>query len=85
LPLTAMLAPGRPLWDYAQDTLGASRLRLAGQIDPGAVRNLFRVQADRPDDTAALTIWALLVHEVWRELFLRPGARAGGATGAMVA
>ncbi|MFF4508429.1 asparagine synthase (glutamine-hydrolyzing) [Streptomyces sp. NPDC001401] len=85
LPLTAMLAPGRPLWDYAQDTLGASRLRCAGQIDPGAVRNLFRVQAGRPDDTAALTIWALLVHEVWRELFGRPGARAGGATGAMVA
>ncbi|MGW5259202.1 asparagine synthase (glutamine-hydrolyzing) [Streptomyces sp. NPDC004012] len=84
LPLTAMLAPGQPLWDFAQDMLGASRLRSAGQVDPGAVGNLFNAQADRPDDTAALTIWALLVHEVWRERF-RPGARAGAAMGAMVA
>jgi asparagine synthase (glutamine-hydrolysing) len=85
LPLTAMLAPGRPLWDFARDTLNASRLRSTGQIDPGAVQDLFTVQAESPDDTAALTIWALLVHEVWRELFLRPGARAGAARGAMVA
>jgi asparagine synthase (glutamine-hydrolysing) len=84
LPLTAMLAPGWPLWDFAQDMLGASRLRSAGQLDPGAVRNLFKAQADRPDDTAALMIWALLVHEVWREQF-RPGARATAAMGAMVA
>ncbi|WP_037858969.1 asparagine synthase (glutamine-hydrolyzing) [Streptomyces sp. NRRL S-340] len=84
LPLTAMLAPGQPLWDFARDMLGASRLRSAGQLDPGAVRNLFKTQADRPEDTAALTIWALLVHEVWRERF-RPGARAEAARGAMVA
>jgi asparagine synthase (glutamine-hydrolysing) len=84
LPLTAMLARGWPLWEFAQDMLGASRLRSAGQIDPGAVQNLFKAQADRPDDTVALTIWALLVHEVWREQF-RPGARAAAAMGAMVA
>ena len=82
--IRAHYAPGWPLWDFAQDMLGASRLRSAGQLDPGAVRNLFTAQAGRPDDTAALMIWALLVHEVWREQF-RPGARATAAMGAMAA
>lgn len=85
LPITAMLAPGRPLWNYARDMLAVSRLRSAGQIDPTAVQNLFTAQADRPDATAALTIWALLVHEIWQDLFLRPGARVGAATGVMSA
>jgi asparagine synthase (glutamine-hydrolysing) len=67
LPITAMLAPGWPLWDFANDLLGAGRLRAAGQINLTEARELFARQESRPDDTTALTIWALLVHEVWRE------------------
>jgi len=67
LPITAMLAPGWPLWDLANDLLAPPRLRSAGQVDPVAVRGLLATQAERPDDTAALTIWALAVHELWRE------------------
>jgi asparagine synthase (glutamine-hydrolysing) len=67
LPITAMLAPGWPLWDLANDLLAAPRLRSAGQVSPKAVLKLLTRQADRPDDTAALTIWALAVHELWRE------------------
>jgi asparagine synthase (glutamine-hydrolysing) len=67
LPITAMLAPGWPLWDLANDLLTAARLRAAGQVEPARVRALLAAQAERPDDTAALTIWALAVHELWRE------------------
>ncbi len=74
LPITAMLAPGWPLWEFAQDMLGSRRLCTDGQVRPDVVRRLFAKQASRPDDTAALTLWALLVHEVWREQF-RPRTR----------
>ncbi|CAM2825452.1 asparagine synthase (glutamine-hydrolyzing) [Streptomyces albus] len=69
LPVSAMLAPGWPLWDYARDLLAAGRLRQAGEIDPRAVERLFARQAARPDGTTALTLWALLVYEIWREQF----------------
>jgi asparagine synthase (glutamine-hydrolysing) len=67
LPVTAMLAPGWPLWDLVNDLLTTHRLCSAGQVEPAAVRGLLATQAERPDDTAALTIWALAVHELWRE------------------
>lgn len=76
LPVTAMLAPGWPLWDLARDVLAGPRLATAGQLDVGAVQDLFVTQAQRPDDTTALTIWALLVHEVWRDQFQRVPATA---------
>ncbi|WP_327296752.1 MULTISPECIES: asparagine synthase (glutamine-hydrolyzing) [unclassified Streptomyces] len=69
LPVTAMIAPGSPLWEMARDTLATSRLRSAGRLDPNAVDALFETQAQRPDDTTALTIWALMTHEVWRDQF----------------
>ncbi|WP_329295864.1 asparagine synthase (glutamine-hydrolyzing) [Streptomyces sp. NBC_01455] len=69
LPVTAMLAPGMPLWGYARDMLAPRRLAAAGQLEPSAVDALFSAQTERPDDTTALTLWALLMHEVWREQF----------------
>ncbi|MDT0346883.1 asparagine synthase (glutamine-hydrolyzing) [Streptomyces litchfieldiae] len=76
LPITDMLTPGWPLWDFARDLLSTPRLRAGGQLEPGAVQGLFAAQADRPDDTVALTLWALLVHEVWREQFSVVARRA---------
>jgi asparagine synthase (glutamine-hydrolysing) len=69
LPIAAMLAPGWPLWDYAHDLLATDRLRRNGQVRPEAVADLFARQAEGADPTAALTIWALLIHEIWREQF----------------
>ncbi|MGW1173653.1 asparagine synthase (glutamine-hydrolyzing) [Kitasatospora sp. NPDC002543] len=69
LPVAAMLTPGWPLWDCARDLLAADRLRRTGQLDPGAVDRLFAEQAARPDNSTALALWALLVHEIWREQF----------------
>ncbi|MEE1929411.1 asparagine synthase (glutamine-hydrolyzing) [Streptomyces sp. TRM 70351] len=71
LPVTAMLQPGRPLMEYARDLLSADRLRRRGQLDPARVEALFRTQAHRPDDRAAMAIWSLMVHELWLEQ-LRP-------------
>jgi asparagine synthase (glutamine-hydrolysing) len=73
LPIAAMLAPGWPLWDFAQDLLASTRLRAAGQVKPHAVRALFAAQASRPDSATALTIWALSLYELWCE---ESGARA---------
>ncbi len=75
LPIESMLRPGWPLWDLAQDMLSADRLRQTGQIDPAAVQKIFATQAAQPNDTASLTLWALLVYEVWRGQFATPHRR----------
>ena len=76
LPITAMLAPGTRLWEYARDMLAAPRLKDGGQLDrPPSPRSSPR-RPKRPDDTTSLTLWALLVHEVWRELFPQAGEPA---------
>ena len=67
LPITEMLVPGWPLWELAQDMLAGDRLRRAGEIQPGAVRALLAAQAAKPDPATALTLWALLVYQVWRD------------------
>ncbi|MGW1766601.1 asparagine synthase (glutamine-hydrolyzing) [Streptomyces sp. NPDC002073] len=73
LPVTAMLTPGSALWEYARDSLHPRLLAAGGQLAPDAVEDLFARQAATPDDTTALTLWALLVHEVWRAAL--PAAR----------
>ncbi|WP_081237406.1 asparagine synthase (glutamine-hydrolyzing) [Streptomyces viridosporus] len=69
LPVSAMLAPGTALWEFARDLLRPARLAADGRLEGGAVDALFDAQALRPDETTASTLWALLVHEVWRERF----------------
>ncbi|MFD8376786.1 asparagine synthase (glutamine-hydrolyzing) [Streptomyces sp. NPDC059688] len=71
LPVTAMLRPGTTLWEYARDLLAPDRTAAAGRLDGRAVDDLFTAQAERPDDTAALALWTLLVHEVWDGQFRR--------------
>ncbi|MFB7453810.1 asparagine synthase (glutamine-hydrolyzing) [Streptomyces sp. NPDC056194] len=79
LPVTAMLRPGTSLWEYARDLLAPGRVSAAGRLDGRAVDALFAAQADRPDDTASLALWALLVHEVWEEQFRHSVRRLGAA------
>ncbi|NBE49966.1 asparagine synthase (glutamine-hydrolyzing) [Streptomyces boluensis] len=67
LPVSAMLTPGTPLWEYARDTLAPARLTARGELRPGVVNGLFTRQAQHPDDITAATLWALLVHGVWRD------------------
>ncbi|WP_225800940.1 asparagine synthase (glutamine-hydrolyzing) [Streptomyces sp. NK15101] len=80
LPVTAMLRPGTSLWEYARDLLAPGRVAADGRLDGRAVDALFAAQADRPDDTTSLALWALLVHEVWQEQF-RHSVRRLDATG----
>ncbi|MFI9027774.1 asparagine synthase (glutamine-hydrolyzing) [Streptomyces sp. NPDC053560] len=86
LPVTAMLRPGEALMEYARELLTGERLRRRGQLDPQRVAGLFKQQADTPNDTAALAIWSLLVHELWLEQFCPaatglPESGGGGAVG----
>ncbi|WP_316527823.1 asparagine synthase (glutamine-hydrolyzing) [Kitasatospora brasiliensis] len=67
LPITAMLRPGEALLDHARETLSPAALAAGGQLDPTAVQKLITRQIERPDDTSALAIWSLMVHQIWRE------------------
>jgi asparagine synthase (glutamine-hydrolysing) len=67
LPVTAMLAPGQPLMEYAGEVLAPARLRRDGQLDPAAVHRLLVRQKERPDDTTALALWSLMIHQTWRD------------------
>ncbi|MBF9067169.1 asparagine synthase (glutamine-hydrolyzing) [Streptacidiphilus fuscans] len=69
LPITAMLAPGTPLWAYTREVLSPARLRTGGLLDPTAVDRLLRAQQTRPADCLALATWSLLMFELWREEF----------------
>ncbi len=70
LPITAMLRPGSALWDLARDSLSETTLRNDGRLRPEAVRGLFDTQSSHPTDTSALTLWALMTHQLWRHQFL---------------
>ncbi|MEU0075932.1 asparagine synthase (glutamine-hydrolyzing) [Streptomyces sp. NPDC006332] len=68
LPLTAMIAPGGPLLEPVRDLLSPARLSRGGQVRPDRVRALLDRHLDRPSDRDALTLWALAVHELWRDV-----------------
>jgi asparagine synthase (glutamine-hydrolysing) len=69
LPVTAMLAPGQPLWDLAHDALSGPEFRSDGRVRAAAVDGLFARQAARPSDESSQVLWALMVHQLWRRQF----------------
>jgi asparagine synthase (glutamine-hydrolysing) len=80
-----MLQPGQALYDHARDLLAEDRLRRGGKLNPRKVEELFRVQAESPDDRASLAIWSLMVHELWLDQFCSPaGTVAGSVPGVTV-
>ncbi|GAB2937501.1 asparagine synthase (glutamine-hydrolyzing) [Streptomyces heilongjiangensis] len=79
LPITAMLQPGQALFDHARDLLAEDRLRRGGKLNPRTVEELFRVQAESPNDRASLAIWSLMVHELWLDQFCSPAGTVAGS------
>ena len=75
LPVTAMLSPGQALWETARDLLSDSVLRADGRLRPDAVAQLFVQQEQQPNDQAALAIWALMTHQIWRRQFFGASRR----------
>lgn len=69
LPIAAMLRPGQPLFEYAQEVLATLDLRRHAMLEPAAVHGLLDEQAVRPSDRSALAIWSLLIFELWLEQF----------------
>ncbi|MBA0053167.1 asparagine synthase (glutamine-hydrolyzing) [Streptomyces sp. AJS327] len=80
LPLAPMLTRGSPLWKLARELLDPVRLREDGRLRAERVTALLERQADHPRTSTALAVWALLVHELWRETLPAavrvPGRRA---------
>ncbi|MGW5421122.1 asparagine synthetase B family protein [Streptomyces sp. NPDC003943] len=69
-----LLRPGSALMDLAQDILRETHLD--ERWDPAAVSNLISTQARHPAPDTAAALWAVLVHELWRQELrvLRPAA-----------
>ncbi|WP_406174802.1 asparagine synthase (glutamine-hydrolyzing) [Streptomyces sp. NBC_00996] len=65
LPVTAMIKPGEALYDLIGDTLLGPRTRCGAYIRRDTVRELFRMQTERPDAHAAEVLWSLLILEAW--------------------
>ncbi|NMO33441.1 hypothetical protein HG826_07535 [Streptomyces sp. GMY01] len=70
--LTRALVPGRPLGDLARDVLSDADLRADGRLRPDRVAALFARQRMQPTALVARTLWALLVHRLWRHRFFGP-------------
>ncbi|WP_344259278.1 asparagine synthase (glutamine-hydrolyzing) [Streptomyces sodiiphilus] len=67
LPVTHMLAPGRPLMELARMMLAPERMRAGGRLDPLRVTGLLDRQGRTPSAEAAMAIWTLLVNELWEQ------------------
>lgn len=65
LPVTAMIRPGEALYDLIGDTLLGPDSRCAAYVRRDAVRELFRMQTERPAAHAAGVLWSLLMLETW--------------------
>ncbi|MDH6125712.1 asparagine synthase (glutamine-hydrolyzing) [Kitasatospora sp. GP82] len=76
LPVTAMLASGQPLMDFACEVLSPQALRRGGRLEPRRVVELLERQRTVPDHRTALVLWALLIHQLWED---RCRAAAGPA------
>ncbi|MGW4162617.1 asparagine synthetase B family protein [Streptomyces sp. NPDC004788] len=69
-----LLRPGSALMDLAQDILRETHLD--ERWDRTAISNLISTQARHPAPDTAAALWAVLVHELWRQELrvLRPAA-----------
>ncbi|MBT3160578.1 hypothetical protein KQH42_27850 [Streptomyces sp. CHA1] len=67
--LTRALVPGRPLGDMTREVLSDAALRADGRIRSDQVAALFARQRMQPTAPVARTLWALLVHQLWRHRF----------------
>ncbi|WP_406472221.1 asparagine synthase (glutamine-hydrolyzing) [Streptomyces sp. NBC_01615] len=65
LPVAAMIRPGEALYDLIGDTLLGPHTRCEAYIRRDTVRELFRLQTERPDAHAAEVLWSLLILETW--------------------
>ncbi|MEU7020378.1 asparagine synthase (glutamine-hydrolyzing) [Streptomyces sp. NPDC046203] len=68
LPIAAMIAPGGPLLEPVRELLSPARLVLGGKVRADRVQRLLERHLARPNQHAALTLWALAVHELWTEV-----------------
>ncbi|MBZ4015127.1 asparagine synthase (glutamine-hydrolyzing) [Streptomyces purpurogeneiscleroticus] len=80
LPVEAMLVRGTPLMALAQDVLTAGT-HLDPRLSPHGLRALFTAHLRRPTGTSAMALWALVVHELWRQELraLRPAQTRASA------
>ncbi|MFJ9828914.1 asparagine synthase (glutamine-hydrolyzing) [Streptomyces sp. NPDC101160] len=68
LPVAAMISPGGPLLDTVRELLSPARLVLGGKVRADRVQKLLKRHLERPNQHAALTLWALAVHELWTDV-----------------
>jgi asparagine synthase (glutamine-hydrolysing) len=69
LPIAAMIRTGEPLYDFIAEVLDATTIRRRGIFNPTTVASLLRRQREMPDGPTALTLWSLMILELWMQQF----------------
>ncbi|RJX39874.1 asparagine synthase (glutamine-hydrolyzing) [Paenibacillus pinisoli] len=65
LPIDAMMRKGLPLYEAVERVLDRDTLRRQNLFSPAAVEKLLRKQATQPDGKIALTLWSLVIFQLW--------------------
>ncbi|MFF2480347.1 asparagine synthase (glutamine-hydrolyzing) [Paenibacillus sp. NPDC058071] len=65
LPIDAMMRKGLPLYEAVQRVLDRDTLRRQNLFSPAAVERLLHKQATQPDGKTALTLWSLVIFQLW--------------------
>ncbi|MBH5318739.1 asparagine synthase (glutamine-hydrolyzing) [Paenibacillus sp. GSMTC-2017] len=65
LPIDAMMRKGLPLYDAVARILDGDTLRRHNLFSYEAVEKLLRKQAIQPDGKTALTLWSLVIFQLW--------------------
>jgi asparagine synthase (glutamine-hydrolysing) len=69
LPIAAMMRAGQPLYEFIADVLDPSTIRSREIFNPSAIAALLRRQREAPDAHTALTLWSLMIFELWMQQF----------------
>ncbi|MFF2885894.1 asparagine synthase (glutamine-hydrolyzing) [Paenibacillus sp. NPDC057967] len=65
LPIDAMMRKGLPLYETVERVLDGETLRRHNLFSPAAVERLLRKQETQPDGKTALTLWSLVIFQLW--------------------
>ncbi|GGG65594.1 asparagine synthase (glutamine-hydrolyzing) [Paenibacillus radicis (ex Gao et al. 2016)] len=65
LPIDAMMRKGLPLYEAVERVLDRDTLRRHNLFSPAAVEKLLHKQATQPDGKTALTLWSLVIFQLW--------------------
>jgi asparagine synthase (glutamine-hydrolysing) len=65
LPINAMMRPGLPLYDFVKEALDYDTIRDQNLFNVSTIEKLLYIQANKPNDKAALALWSVMMFQLW--------------------